>query len=249
MRDHAEAVDTSSDESSEDTLDQGQDGEAPPTGERPRSSRRRRGGRNRRRSSANAETRDETGSADGASDTAAEPATEQLQDRKPGHDGAVEPASTPREHRYERPADNGSSALHGESRYAEPQSVGSSIETSAPSERTPPTLHDATASEPSAPITHAAPASEPPIMMPRPTPVAEPSQPSTPSDLATASDTHRHGSESGYREGRVTEGNGPENNPLASTEAGSLPSSEHFSPAPAAAAAPTSDPVEPRSGD
>jgi ribonuclease E len=251
LLDQAEAVDTSSDESSEDTLDQGQDGEAQPTGERPRSSRRRRGGRNRRRSSVNAETQDETGSADGVSDSAVEPATEPLQDRKPGHDEAVEPASTPREHRherrYERPADNGSSALQGEGRHAEPQSAGSSVETSPPSERTPPTMHESPASEPTAAITHAAPASESPIMMPRPAPVAEAAQPSTRPDLATASDAHRHRSESGDREDRVTEGKRTESNASASTEDRSLPSSEPVSPAPAAAAAPTSDPVEPRS--
>jgi hypothetical protein len=84
-------------------------------------------------------------------------------------------------------------------------------------------------------------------MMPRPAPVAEAAQPSTRPDLATASDAHRHRSESGDREDRVTEGKRTESNASASTEDRSLPSSEPVSPAPAAAAAPTSDPVEPRS--
>lgn len=252
-----EGADNASDETSDTGTEQGQDGNAAPAGERPRSSRRRRGGRNRRRSSAGVDasaepkdgTGDEAGSAEGASDPTADPMPAQPHDRQTAHEGPIEAVSKPREHRPERRTREDAVVSQGESARAEPRPDGSSAEASMPSERTapfvheapageptPPIRHEAPASEPTAPIRHEAPANEPTPAIKHEAPASEPTAPPrTPADSSAGAGAHQHASEGVQRE----------TNASADTDNRSTPRSEPDAPSPAAAAA--SDPSDPKS--
>jgi ribonuclease E len=127
-----------------------------PAGERPRSSRRRRGGRNRRRSSANAEAREDASHSGTTSDQAPSQEMETNQER------ATEPASAPREHRPSPRADREPGAVDVEPRPADPRPTGLGTEASS--------------SEPPSRVKQDAPLTEPapPAQIPHPVPAAEP---------------------------------------------------------------------------
>ena len=241
----SEGAENAPDETSDTDTEQAQDGNAAPAGERPRSSRRRRGGRNRRRSSAgvdtSAETRegagDESGSAEGASNPTADHMPGQPQDRQPAHEGPIEAASKPCEHRPERRIREDAVVSQGESARAEPRPDGSSAEASMTSERTAPIVHEAPASEPTAPSRHEATASEPTATMPRPAPVAE-AAPPRPADSSVGAGAHQHASEGGRRETKAS----------ADTDGRPTPRPEPVMPAPVAAVDSGADPIEPKSG-
>ncbi|SDW18621.1 ribonuclease E [Thiocapsa roseopersicina] len=255
LGEHPEGTDNASDDTSDTGTEPGQDGNAAPAGERPRSSRRRRGGRNRRRSSAGSEAKegaaDEGGSTEGASDPTADPMPPQPHDRPAAHAGSIEAASTPREHRPDRHVREGAVVSQGESTRKEPRPDGSSAEATMPSERTAPIVHEAPAgeptapikheapiSEPTAPVKHEAPASEPTATTPREAPVAETAQPRTPADPPVGAGAHRDG----------TEGVQSERSASAGTDDRSPPQPEPVAPTPAGGAATTSEPIEPKSG-
>jgi ribonuclease E len=178
-------------------------------------------------------TGDEAGSAEGASNPTADQMPGQPQDRQPAHEGPIEAASKPREHRPERRIREDAVVSQGESARAEPRPDGSSAEASTTSERIAPIVHEAPASEPTAPSRQEASASEPTATMPRPAPGAE-AAPPAPADSSAGAGAHQHASEGVRRE----------TNASADTDDRSTPRPEPVAPAVAAA----SDPVEPKSG-
>jgi ribonuclease E len=138
----AEVPDAVAGDASTGASEQAQDGEAPPTGDRPRSSRRRRGGRNRRRSSANAETAgaeategttgsDGDGSEVPPADRRGERPTEQ--DQAPGDPAGrpIERVSEPRHPRPARPIDRAADAGQPDAAHTEPQPIAASGDTPA----------------------------------------------------------------------------------------------------------------------
>jgi ribonuclease E len=174
----------------------------------------------------------------------------QPQDRQPAHEGPIEAASKPCEHRPERRIREDAVVSQGESARAEPRPDGSSAEASMTSERTAPIVHEApaseptapsrheaTASEPTAPSRHEATASEPTATMPRPAPVAE-AAPPRPADSSVGAGAHQHASEGGRRETKAS----------ADTDGRPTPRPEPVMPAPVAAVDSGADPIEPKSG-
>ncbi|RKT45750.1 ribonuclease E [Thiocapsa rosea] len=228
-----EGTDNASDDTSDPGAEPGQDGNAAPGGERPRSSRRRRGGRNRRRSSAGAETKegagDEGGSTEGASGPTADQMPPQPHDRQPAHAESTETDPKPREHRPDRRVREGAVVAQGESTRAEPRPDGdSSTEASMPSEPTTPIKHEAPASEPTAPIKHEAPSSEPTAPIKHEAPSSEPTAPikhEAPSSEPTAPIKHET----------------PASEPTATPIKHEAPASEPVTPV--KHAAPTSEPT------
>lgn len=272
-----EGTDNASDDTSDTGSEPGQDGNAAPAGERPRSSRRRRGGRNRRRSSAGTEAKDgagdEGGSTEGASDPTADQIPPQSYDRQPAHEGSIEADSKPREHRADRRVREGTVVSQDENPRAEPRPDGSSAEASMPSERntamkqdaesSAPINHEAPASEPSAQVKHEAPASEPSAPVKHEVPASEPAAPikhEAPASEPTATlprqapvaetaqpRTPADPSAGAGAHRDGTEGVQNERNASAGTDDRSPPRSEPVAPAPAAAAGMASDPIEPKS--
>ncbi|WP_296700616.1 ribonuclease E [Thiocapsa sp. UBA6158] len=267
----SEGAENASDETSDTGTEPGQDGNAAPAGERPRSSRRRRGGRNRRRSSAgvdaSAETKegtgDEAGSAEGASNPTADQMPPQPHDRQPAHEGPIEATSKPREFRPERRMREDAVVSQGENARAEPRPDGSSAEASMPSERTTPIVHEAPAGEPTAPIRHEAAASEPTAPIRHEAPASEPtspikhqtqaSEPTTtmprPAPVAETAPPQPADSPAGAGAHHpASEGFRRETNASADTDDRSTPRPEPVAPAPAAAADSGADPIEPKGG-
>jgi ribonuclease E len=243
LGDQAEDMDAAPGDASEGASEQRQDGETPPTGDRPRSSRRRRGGRNRRRSSAGSEPRDAANSSDEAGSETEMPGSEravaqetpdrssprpraQDQDSRATHDQPIEPISEPRDSRFSRGTEQAVATAWSETARPDLQpTVASSdspaytadVSSSAPSPESAPVKQETASSD------------APPIQAPRPTPAVEnTSPPATFDDVARVRDDHPR----------------PEAIRLDSLPPADRPSPESVSVAPAGiASAPISQPI------
>ncbi|WP_139052838.1 ribonuclease E [Thiocapsa marina] len=183
----AEGVETTSNETPDAGADQGHEGNAPPAGERPRSSRRRRGGRNRRRASAGAEAKDATAGESGSTDAVSDPHSAQPDSASPAdrsaHEVSSETLSQAREHRSERAARGRAVDSQGDAPSAEPQSAGSGADEPTRSEQSAPVRQEKEnpAAEPTASSKQDAAGSQPTVS----------SSPDTPASEPTTADPHR----------------------------------------------------------